>query len=221
MLAQPRSPNDDPALREDTTASGASMVIGERFAWAHLPKTGGMATAELFKLFPELIVYVDPDDTNEKHTTFRERADQVNGKVLAMNLRRLPFWVLSRAQHVARWGIFPDYEPIPMEPPQRLAESSFPDTRIQLYTDEGRFGIDRWLRVESLSEDFLSFISDFGEVSDERRRQVDDLQPVNAHEYDHEIENWFNAEQIEMLYNRNPLWAALERKVYGDLHHPG
>ena len=26
------------------------MIIGERFAWAHLPKTGGMATERLFRI---------------------------------------------------------------------------------------------------------------------------------------------------------------------------
>ena len=55
------------------------MVIGERFAWAHLPKTGGSATLELFKLFPELIVFGDFEESNAKHTLFSEREDQVAG----------------------------------------------------------------------------------------------------------------------------------------------
>jgi hypothetical protein len=194
------------------------MVIGERFAWAHLPKTAGMATAKLFKLFPELISYIDPEDTNEKHTTFAERAEQVEGKLLAMNLRRLPIWVLSRAQHVSRWGIYPDYEPIPMDSPEQLAQSSFPDTRIQLFTDDGRFQIDRWLRAESLDEDFLDFVSAFTEVTGERKQQIRELGQVNAHEYDHEIGNWFDDVLIERMYVANPIWAAIEREVYGDLY---
>jgi hypothetical protein len=197
------------------------MVIGERFAWAHLPKTAGMATAKLFKLFPELISYIDPEDTNEKHTPFAERAEQVEGKLLAMNLRRLPVWVLSRAQHVARWGIYPDYEPIPMDSPEELAASSFPDTRIQLFTDNGRFRIDRWLRAEALDEDFLDFVSAFTDVTDERRQQVRELGPVNAHEYDHELGNWFDAALIERMYAANPIWAAIEREVYGGLYRLG
>src|SRR5215213_8985609 len=111
------------------------MVIGERFAWAHLPKTGGSATLELFQLFPELIVAADLEDSNAKHTLFSEREEEVAGKRLALNIRRLPFWVLSRAQHVSRWGVYPDYEPIPIPSAYELAESSFPDDRILLYTD--------------------------------------------------------------------------------------
>ena len=170
------------------------MVIGERFAWAHLPKTGGMATERMFRLFPALVVFADPDDTDEKHATFRARRRMLDGKLLAMNLRRLPFWVLSRAQYVSREGIWPDYVPIPMAPAAELAESSFPDSRIHLYTDDGRFSIERWLRTESLAEDFLRFASEFTDVSEEQRAAVLGLGQVNAQEYDHRLEEWFTAE---------------------------
>jgi hypothetical protein len=137
-----------------------------------------------------------------------------------MNLRRLPSWVLSRAQHVSRWGIYPDYKPIPMDTPEQLAESSFPDSRIQLFTDEGRITIDRWLRAESVTEDFLAFISEFTEVTDERRQQVRKIGPVNTHDYDKDVTNWFTPDLIERMYVANPIWAKLEREVYGDLYRP-
>jgi hypothetical protein len=138
-----------------------------------------------------------------------------------MNLRRLPAWVLSRAQHVARWGVYPDYEPIPMATPEELAARSFPDERLSLYTDNGRFVIEHWLRAECLREDFLAFISGFTEVTEQRRTAVLALGPVNAHEYDHRTDRWFTAEQIETLYEGNPAWARLERQLYGDLYRPG
>jgi hypothetical protein len=197
------------------------MVIGERFVWAHLPKTAGMATARLFKLFPELIVFVDPEDTNDMHTPFSERAEELEGKTLAMNFRRLPVWVLSRAQHVARWGIYPDYKPIPMDPPEKLAESPFPDSRIQIFTDEGRIRIDRWLRAESITQDFLDFISEFTDITEERRQQVLDVGPVNTHDYDKDVMNWFTPEMIERMYAANPIWAALEQEIYGNVYPAG
>jgi hypothetical protein len=193
------------------------MVIGERFAWAHLPKTGGMATERMFRLFPALIVFADPDDTDEKHATFRARRRMLDGKLLAMNLRRLPFWVLSRAQYVSQAGIWPDYVPIPMPPAQELADSSFPDSRIHLYTDDGRFRIDRWLRTERLAEDFLTFVSELTEVTPEQRTAVMELGPVNAQEYDHRLEPWFTTEQVRTMYARNPAWAAIEAELYGGL----
>jgi hypothetical protein len=192
------------------------VVIGERFAWAHLPKTGGMATAELFRLFPELIVHGDFEEDNTKHTLFSEREEMVAGKTLAMNFRRLPFWVLSRAQHVARWGVHPDYQPIPMASSEELANSDWPDDRLELYTAGGRFAIDRWLRMERLAEDFLEFVSGFTDVSEERREAVLSVPSVNAHEYDHDLVSWFTAEQIDRMYERNPRWAEVEVALYGE-----
>jgi hypothetical protein len=190
------------------------MVIGERFAWAHLPKTGGSATLELFQLFPEPILLADLEDSNEKHTRFAERAADVAGKQLVMNIRRLPFWVLSRAQHVSRWGVFPDYEPIPMASPDELADSDFPDSRLAIYTADGRFEIDRWLRMEHMVEDFLDFISEHAEVTEERRTAARSLPMVNAHDYDHDLAAWFAPDQIERMYERNPRWAGLENRLY-------
>lgn len=193
------------------------MVIGERFAWAHLPKTGGTATLELFLLFPELIASADVDEGNAKHATFGERAQEVAGKTLVMNLRRLPFWVLSRAQHVARWGVHPKYEPIPMASSEELSESGFPDNRLALYTAGTRFQVDRWLRMEYLVDDFLEFVSELTDVTDTQRQRVSQLPIMNAHDYDHEIGNWFTPEQIARMYQSNPVWAAVEERLYGDL----
>ena len=196
------------------------MVIGERFAWAHLPKTGGSATLELFRVFPELIVFADFDPGNDKHATFKQREQDVAGRMLVMNLRRLPFWVLSRAQHVARWGVHPDYQPIPMASAQELSESDFPDDRLGLYTDGERFPIDRWLRMEQLGEDFLEFVSELTPVTPEQRAAVLSLPPVNSHEYDHELATWFTPEEIERMYERNPVWAGIEERLYGELYRP-
>jgi hypothetical protein len=197
------------------------VVIGAGFAWAHLPKTGGDATLAMFGLFPDLVEFADPHDTNDKHASFRDRAAEIRGKLLVMNIRRLPAWILSRAQHVSRRGIHPDYEPIPMATPDELANSPFPDSRLMLYTDEGRFWPDRWLRMESLAGDFADFVSSMREVSDTERGRVEGLGPVNSAEYDHELEGWFTAEQIRRMYLNNPSWATLEQEQYGSLYREG
>jgi hypothetical protein len=136
------------------------MVIGDTFAWGHLPKTGGEATRKMFGLFPGLVRFSDPVDTYEQHTPFIDREAEVRGKLLALNIRRLPAWVLSREQHKARWGIWPDRKPLPMDPPEQLAVSSFPDYRLNTFLLDGRFHIDRWLRMENLASDFLSLIAE-------------------------------------------------------------
>jgi hypothetical protein len=196
------------------------VVIGAEFAWAHLPKTGGDATLKMFTLFPDLVLFADVEDNNDKHTLFEERPQEVRDKMLAMNFRRLPSWVLSRAQHVSRWGIYPEYTPLPMGEPEELAESSFPDTRITKYTSDSRYWPDHWLRMESLTDDFLEFISRFREVTETDRERVESLGAVNRNTYDHDLDTWFTPAQIERMYLNNPLWATLEQELYGDLYRP-
>jgi hypothetical protein len=197
------------------------MVIGEGYAWAHLPKTGGDATLAMFGLFPDLVEFADPDDTNDKHAQFHSRARLIRGKLLVMNFRRLPSWVLSRAQHVSRRGIHPDYKPQPMGTSRELAESSFPDNRLLLYTSEGRFHPDRWLRMESLAADFIDLVSDFRAVSDEERRGVMALGQINQAEYDHQVASWFSSDEIARMYLNNPSWATVEQELYGGLYEIG
>lgn len=192
------------------------MVIGHDFVWAHLGKTGGDATLALFRIFPRLIVKADGTDTNAKHATFRARVQELAGKRLLLNIRRLDAWILSRAQHRAKWGLYPDYKPMPLWSADELADSSFPDDRLSLFLDGGKLKIDRWLRTEYLRWDFLAFVSEITDVSPHEREQVLSMRSVNTAEYDHDIRRWFTAEQRERLYQNNPIWAAIEREVYHD-----
>lgn len=193
------------------------MVIGERFAWGHLQKTAGDATLGLFRLFPELVVYSDPRNVESKHASFATRAADVEGKLLASNFRRLPDWTLSWAQHRARYATRPDGKPVPMNSPHQMAEVPRADKRLAILTDDGRYHVDRWIRMERLTDDFIAFVSELTEVSESDREQIAALGPVNALEYDHDVSHWFTPEQIRRLYRNNPLWASVEERLYGDL----
>jgi hypothetical protein len=193
------------------------MVIGERFAWGHLQKTGGDATWELFRLFGDLVVFADPRNTEAKHASFAERADQVDGKLLVSNIRRLPSWTLSWAQHRARLSKRPDGSPVPMNSPRQMVEVPRADVRLAMLTGEGRYPVERWLRMEHLADDFAAFLSELREVTPDDRARIAGFARVNALEYDHEVANWFTPDHVRRLYENNPLWASVEREVYGDL----
>ena len=144
------------------------MVIGERFAWCHMQKTGGDATLQLFQLFPDLVVQADPRNVQAKHASFAQREDAVAGKLLLSNIRRLPSWMLSWHQHHPQHrSLGEDGKPMSMRSPQQLAELSRGDRRLARFSDGGRFTIDRWLRMEHLAEDFTAFVSGLTEVSEE------------------------------------------------------
>jgi hypothetical protein len=193
------------------------MVIGERFAWAHLQKTAGDATLGLFLLFPDLILYADPRNVEDKHASFATRAAEVEGKLLAANFRRLPDWTLSWAQHRARQETGPGGKPIGMNSPYQMVKIPRADTRLSILTDSGRYHVDRWIRMDRLVDDFTAFISELTDLSDEDREKIACFEPVNAFEYDHEIAHWFTPEQVRLLYARNPVWAEVEEHVYGGL----
>ena len=190
------------------------MVIGEQFAWGHLPKTGGQATRAMFRVFAELIVFADPAGF-EQYTTFRERENEVRGKLLALNLRRLPAWILSHENHKARIPALPHPKPNPISSPEQMASSKLPDECLSIFTDGGRLQIGTWVRTEFAADDLLELASRFTDVTPEQRRLVHGIE-IDELDYDHDTRHWFSEKRLERLYAGNPSWAAIEREVYGD-----
>jgi hypothetical protein len=194
------------------------VVIGEKFAWGHLRKTGGNATLELFQLFPELILMADPNQREDKHRPFAQREAQLGNKLLVCNIRRLPSLVLSWCHHKNFWGHKGHH--VPMTSPHQMAECTFPDEWLAEMTDHGRFEIGWWLRWEDLAADFIAFVSKYTDVSDEKKERAFELGAINALHYDHEVAHWFSDEQISRLYETNPIWAAAEQQAYENRQFP-
>ena len=194
------------------------MVIGESFAWAHLPKTGGDATQAMLAAVPRLVRFADPVDSHDKHLPFFARADEVRGKLLVMNIRRLPDWTLSVARHKARVGAHPDYEPVPMPSAEALAESTEGDDTLRWMTDGERFRIDRWLRTEHLADDVVALLGELGALDGEVEAAVRSVGRVN--EAPAGPTPALTPDQASRLYERNPTWAGIERAAFGDLSVP-
>jgi hypothetical protein len=193
------------------------VVIGEHFAWAHLPKTAGDATAAMFAAVPGLVRFADPPDSNDKHAPFFAREAEVSGKLLIMNIRRLPAWILSGAQHQATHGVFPDYRPGPMPSADEMTDKTDADDLLRWMTDHGRFEVDRWLRAEMLEHDVLALLDELNVLTPEIRRRVTAVGRVNEGTYDHALADRFSPGQIRRCYTRNPDWSRLEWRVYGSL----
>jgi hypothetical protein len=170
----------------------------------------------MFGAFDGLVRFADSPDGVDAHLTFADRSEEIEGRLLVLNLRRLPAWALSRARYVSIHGVYPDFEPIAMPSADELAGSAFPDERLALFTGGGRLEIDRWLRAESLADDVLDFVASLREVTDAERARIQAVRTLNSIDYDHDVSNWFTPAQVELLYERNPAWAALEARVYGD-----
>ena len=193
------------------------MVIGERFAWGHLAKTAGDATHAMLAAAPGLVRFADPPDSNDKHLPFFAREAEVQGKLLVMNIRRLPAWALSGAHHKAANGVHPDYRPLPLETADQISSSTDADDLLHWMTDHGRFAVNRWLRAEALEDDVLALLAELGVASPEVRQRVLAVGRVNEGSYERDLLWRFSAEQLRRLYGLNPTWAEIERRVYGSL----
>jgi hypothetical protein len=191
------------------------MIIGRDFVWAHLAKAGGEMTHAMFNVFPELIEFADPPHTVEQHTSFDDRADELVSKQRVLNIRRLPSWMLSFHVWKSMRGLLPDFRLSPMLSPHQIADSNIADAFLARYRPP-QGGIDVWLRTDRLIDDFLAFVSQRTEVTDERREAVRSLPRVNELAYDKQVDHWFTSAHIRLMYLRNPAWTAVEMKVYGD-----
>ena len=193
------------------------MVIGERFAWAHLPKTAGDATYAMLSAVPGLVQFADPRESNAKHDPFFAREREIAGKLRVMNIRRLPAWALSAAQHRARHGVHPDYVPRPLQTPEEIAAQTDPDDLLRWMTDHNRLAVQRWLRAEYLEQDVLALLDELGVLTPEARDQILAVGHVNVGDYERDLGRWFTPAHVQTLYARNPEWARIELALYGVL----
>ena len=195
------------------------MIVSQRFVWAHIPKTGGDATAAMIARVPRLVVLADPPRDNAKHLPFAERRGSIEGKLLVAGTRRLPDWALSHARHLERFGRFPDYEPMGRQRPDAVAARSTADELLDEIV--GEYAVDRWIRQEHLTDDLVAFLREVADLTAAEERAIRSVGRVN--EQRPRLRRWrrpssrrfFTPAQIETLYAGNPRWAAVERRVYG------
>jgi hypothetical protein len=193
------------------------VVITDTMVWAHMPKAAGTATQGMLTAVPGLVLFQAPIDSNDKHDSFWAHGEAVEGKLRAMNIRRLPSWVLSIAHHKAISGVWPDYEPMPMQTVETMVGSREPDNVLRWMTDG--VPVDRWLRMESLSDDVEALLIELGTPGSVARSAVRAV-PWTGKKYDHKVTNTFTERQIATMYERNPDWAAAENDAYGGLLEP-
>jgi hypothetical protein len=196
------------------------MVIARTFVWAHVPKTGGDTTAQMLSLFPELVVSIDAHDDLEKHRRFGTLSEEDAAKPRVLGVRRLPSWILSYAVHRTRYGVAPTFTPERAASPYELSTLRIPDLTLQGFLDGSPPAALHWLRMERLGADVVQLLSEWTPVAPTRRRAVIGMTPRNAGSYDRRLEHWFSPDDLARMYTANPVWAAVEKLVYGDVLAP-
>lgn len=199
------------------------MIIGSDFVWLHFPKCAGSAVEDALRaiLKPRRDVRLDPIDHRNViwHQTVRERERydpqfRLGDRKVICGIRRLPHWVLSRVHFEAQ-----------RRPAFRKATREML-LLGQTYEQDGRLNqadayirqysnprVDFWIRAENAAEDLAAAFEM------EREFVASRLKRKNATKlhYIKDLSFWFTAPELADLYAANPLWADVERRVYGSL----
>ena len=192
------------------------MIIGERFAYGHIPKTGGDAVRSWFARIPGH--QVDDASNPHKHDFFWER--RVSKPIYVLSLRRLPNWALSNLHQMA---FHPDVARLHgIDPSCGLQpEHAFllrPDEFILGHQSGGRT-ISVWLRMEYLFDDVIRFVDRHVQpMTPEWHLRLQQIPVKGPHQYDHNVDAFIGAEKIRALYDAFPIWTSVERAIYGHLH---
>ena len=196
------------------------MIIGPNFVWLHLPKTGATSTeAFLRKKFVDQLD-VHADEYNPERIIWHQSITQriaedpsfsVDGRRVICGFRRLPAWIISRVCYEAHRS------------PHHLASREMIETG-HFFENDGKINsgdtylreyryprVDNWLRCEHLAED----ISEVFNLSFEDVQR--NLQLKNQTVKISKTLFWLTVGELKRLYESNPLWAELEKELYGDL----
>lgn len=197
------------------------MIVGARFTWGHIPKTGGDAMRAMVQRLG-IAVEMTPAATREKHSAFGTHLDPGGARLYATTIRRLPSWMLSVMNHRRAFGWFPPHErPHAATIYEALhgPMGGWADDRLAMLTNDGKVRIDRFLRMESLVDDLVAFMNEVEPVAVTTGLVVpsvklDNFPRVNGMDYEHDFTQWFTPAEIYELYQRNPTWAEIEARVY-------
>lgn len=191
------------------------MIIGPDFLWLHFPKCGGVAAESALKTllagrpgiqFDEIdnISGVWHDTTEQRQA--RDPSFSPDGKRIVCGTRRLPSWVLSLAHFEIDRGEKPPTREMLLRG-QVFGGGGRPvkaDAMLALFTQRP---VHSWIRTEHMADD-LARAFDLEGVAIKRENE--------GIKYVRHMPFWFSAEEMAGLYDANPLWRDLERRVYGD-----
>jgi hypothetical protein len=220
------------------------MIIGSDFIWLHIPKCAGMTMDHVLKTVfaADPAIEIDPPDPHGavvRHDTVVNREKRANrslaGRERVANLRRLPSWLLSKVFHEEKLSALLMNQRAPKGVADSLAaagpvfhtrtdmlegtiyeqngDRNRPDTYLLAYESPK---VDQWIRTEHIVEDFTAVFSRYAKL-DPTVISAGFSEPRNRNDYTKDLAKWFTRSEMRELYAKNPIWAELERRLYGNL----
>lgn len=192
------------------------MIIGDRFIWLHLPKTGGTSASRLFSELAIPSIVADDQSLDSKHESLEARLPdwdpEQDSKAIFITLRRLPQWLLSDWHHKKlKMGL-----DIPFEP---VKSGLFYSLRL------GGIWVaaDYWMRYFHI--DHCSGVIRLEHLEDDVREKIvpflpPDTLPLrfpqdNVNRYSRRLSDYFRSSDLRRIYASNPIWQQQEQMAYG------
>jgi hypothetical protein len=203
------------------------LITGPTFVWLHFPKTAGHTVDLALRVAARRMRGFVFDRRGDYHPGWHdvvaERSERdprfdPTGKVVVSAFRRLPYWLLSRIHYEAA------------KPPFRVATREMV-VRGEFFESDGgvssadgyarRYAgdVQRWIRVEHLRSDFERCFADLlpARSLDLALANLDQVRNSSPIGYLPRTEFYFTPKELAELYCANPIWSALEKRLYGAL----
>lgn len=192
------------------------MIIGDRFIWLHLPKTGGTSASRLFSELAIPSIVADDQSLDNKHESIEARLPDwdfaTESKSLFITLRRLPQWLLSDWHHKhLKMGLDIPFEPVKSGLFYSLRLGGVwvaADYWLRYFRIENCTGV---IRLEHLEEDVSEKIVPLLPAQAPPLRFPRD----NVNSYSRDLASYFSSSDLRRIYACNPIWQQQELQAYG------
>ena len=133
------------------------------------------------------------------------------------NIRRLPAYVVSKVHYTESLNPEICHTREHLLTGRFMESDGWNNSADKLLQHYDYTTITHWLRTENLRDDFVSVFRRYLEIEG---KDVSALaEKKNSNDYSRDLAKWYSHGEMEGLYDENPLWAELERSVYGNLLH--
>lgn len=193
------------------------MIITEKFVWIHLPKCAGNKTRMVLQqALWDRILYQSP--IGKEHESSLPKGFVLGDKEIVMNLRKIPSFLISKSNHhftANRYGIpFSEQELLDLvkqgktiQPPKRIMTADLVLNGFTKILNSGNKVT--YIRQEFYQQDMQEFLSRF-------KARPADLKSKHSLRRPNSLlsEDNLSEEDIKKIYETNPNWSKLEKKIY-------
>jgi hypothetical protein len=188
------------------------MIIGNDFVWLHLGKTGGKTSRKAISLVKDQSlkkVFKYPDHHFSIKRYEEVYGEDLSGKKILIGFRKLIQWMPS--YYMQSFNNLDGYKDVAIsgKVAKRNGSLIYPDEILKNYISELDIDSIHFIRCEYMYDDLLSFFKD--SLNHKELKKICSVK-IGKKNYKTPL---LKKDEIEKIYNLNPVWQKIEKKIYG------